>query len=74
MVAKGSASGFDSGSTTGERSGNNTGRNSARIASFGSEIQKRTTAKSIGIFLDTDGNNVAESLRTKILTSKKNPY
>ena len=74
MVAKGSASDSDRGSTTGERSGNNICRTSARIASFGFEIQKRTTAKSIGIFLDTDGNNVAESLRTKILTSKKNPY
>ena len=74
MVAKGSESGFDSGSTTGERSGNNTGRNFARIASKDSEIQKRTTAKSIGIFLDTDGNNVAENLRMKNLTSKKNPY
>jgi hypothetical protein len=74
MVAKGSESGFDSESTTDERSGNNTGRTSDSIASKGSAIRKKTTAKSIDISLDTDGNNVAESLRVKNLTIKKNPY
>lgn len=74
MVAKGSESGSDRGSTTDERSGNNTGRTSDSIASKGSAIQKKTTAKRIDISLDTGGNNVAESLRTKNLTSKKNPY
>ena len=74
MVAKGSESDFDRGSTTDEISDNNTGRTSGSIASKGSAIQKKTTAKSIVISSDTDGNNVAESLRTKNLASKKNPY
>ena len=74
MVAKGSESGSDNGSTTGERSGNNTGRTFATIASSDSAIRKKTTAKRIDISLDTGGNNVAESLLTKNLTSKKNPY